>query len=170
MAEEILSEYHINSQGLRSVNNRMTGADNPLGEPIGKVAIFAEGATLKTRSAADTGTTKEEIKFGLGDVITGVVVSSAFSGGKTNAGNYLLICFDCTSVVADALLGTGTTLVQSLSSDIPIHQVNPGETLAIDFSEALSFADNAGFLGNMWVRSVDATNTLDSVIHGVDRT
>jgi hypothetical protein len=174
MAEPVSSIEHIDPDtGLRSQNTRLTGTTDSTGAPAGNVVVSTEQATLKTRTPSAIGLTKKEIKFGLGDVITGAIMSCAYSSGSpvatTGNRNYMLVCFDCSGTVADALLGTSTTPVESLDADIPVYQVFPGESLSPEFNEALSYAGNAGFLGNAWVRSVDASDTIDAIIYGVDK-
>jgi len=121
------------------------------------------GKSAKTRVATNVGTTAKEVKLVAGDDVTEITVIPVFrSGSTTTVAQYALVCFDVAQAGVAALIGADgtTTIPESLDSNQNSYLVPVNVPITVQLANALSY-DGTTYEGNIWVRSIDNTNTLD---------
>ena len=169
MAEDVTG---VVIDGVRYPLVVLGGTTTAGGSPAGLMVQGFSSKASKTRVANLVDTTKREVKWSSGDNIMQVMIGAFWSAGATVAvpsAQYAMVCFDCSAAAAVGLIGAdGTTVIpQSLDSNQDAYIVPVGSYLLVTFSSALTYDGNVGYVGNAWVRTIDATpDFLDIILMG----
>lgn len=131
--------------------------------------IAQKFSLAKTRVLINVGWDAQEEKWLPADNIRqALIIPSWMAGATTTTAQELLVCFDASAVAAVSLIGAdgAANQIASGSANLNSHVVLVGQALLVTFNSALSYDANVGFLGNVWVRSINDVHKLKVTIHG----
>ncbi len=116
------------------------------------------GKSSKNRSAIAVGTTAQEITWVDGDNIEELTFIASFtSASSITVAQYALVVLDA---VDATILGTSTTIPASVAGNQNCYLIPLNTPITVQIGSPLSY-DGTTYVGNVWVRSIDNTNTLD---------